>query len=423
MSKFVNKVIAVATLATAGFTTTQVAAQSAPVVCPDYKRGTTAIVGERTGKKIQKALEAYNNDLVDEALALLYEITAKASYDRAFTDNFIGKMLAGKDGEGKKALQYLKGSVEPKALNDSEHANTLRLVGDLSMQEKEYRQAIEYYDKWMKFTCKQDPDIYTRKAQAFYETKQLAKMVEPADKAIALYEKPNKNPYVLKMTSFYERKMIPQTIQVAEVLVKTFPDNKQWWSQLGFFYMLGEDYKKALSTFEIAYNKGMLSKKSEIKALAQLYATNDIPYKAALIMEKHIKDGLIERDAKTLASLANSFHQAKEYKDAARYYGEAAKISNDPDHYRRQGILLHAAEDYKGSLKALQLALDKGAKQKGRIHITMMEAELYTGNFQERHCLTLSKPKRTSKLHVMHELGNLTLKKKRAIAALRFNVF
>ena len=399
MSKFVNKVIAVATLATASMTSTYVAAQAAPVVCPDYKRGTTAIVGERTGKKIQKALEAYNNDLIDEALALLYEVNPKASYDKAFTDNFIGKMLAGKDGEGKKALQYLKGSVEPKALNDAEHANTLRLVGDLSMQEKEYAQAISFYEKWMDFTCKQDPDIYTRMAQAYYETKQLPKMVEPADKAIALYEKPNKNPFVLKLTSFYERKMFKETVQVAEILVKTFPDNKQWWSQLGFFYMLVEDYKKALSTFEIAYNKGMLSKKSEVKALAQLYATNDIPYKAALLMEKHIKDKLIERDEKSLATLANSFHQAKEYKRAAYYYGEAAKLSNDPDHFRRQGILLHAAEDYKGALKALQAALDKGAEQKGRIHITMMEAELYTGNFKKAlvHAQQAKKDKTTAR--------------------------
>lgn len=399
MSKFVNKVIAVATLAAAGMTSGYASAQAAPVVCADYKRGTTEIVGERTGKKIQKALEAYNNDQVDEALALLYEIDPKGTYDKAFTDNFIGKMLAGKDDEGKKALQYLKGSVEPKVLNDSEHANTLRLVADLSMQEKEYDQAIRFYQKWMDYTCKQDPDIYTRMAQAYYETKQLAKMVEPADKAIALYEEPNKNPYVLKMTSFYERKMFPQTVAVAEELVRIFPDNKQWWSQLGFFYMLVEDYKKALSTFEIAYNKGMLTKKSEIKALAQLYATNGIPYKAAKVLEKHIKSGLIERDAKNLASLANSFHQAREYKEAAMYYGEAGKLSNDPDYYRRQGILLHAAEDYKGALVALQKALDLGSDKEGRIHIAMMEAHLYTNDFKQAlfHAKEAKKDKSTAR--------------------------
>ena len=42
-----------------------------------------------------------------------------------------------------------------------------------------------------------------------------------------------------------------------------------------------------------------------------------------------------------------------------------------------------AAEDYKGSINALQKALDKGAEQTGRIHIAMMEANIYTGNFRQ----------------------------------------
>ncbi|MFA3789714.1 tetratricopeptide repeat protein [Aliiglaciecola sp. SL4] len=383
MKKFVLNVTAIATLGAATLLSNSAAAQSAPVACADYKRGTTNIVGERVGKKIQKALEAYNNDLIDEALAILYEVDAKDGYDKAFADNFIGKMLAGQDGKGAKALEYLEGSVNPKALNDSEHANTVRLVADLSMQEKEYGKAVKYYQEWMKFTCKEDPDIYTRMAQAYYELKELPKMVPPSDKAIALYEKPNKNPYVLKLQSFYERKMYPETVAVAEELVRIFPDNKQWWSQLGFFYMLVEDYKKALSTFEIAYNQGYLSKKSEIKALSQLYATNEIPYRAAVLLEKHMKSGLIEESVQTLSSLANSYHQAREYKTAASYYEKAAKVENDADLYRKQGILLLAAEDYKGSINALQKALDNGADQTGRIHIAMMEANIYTGNFRQ----------------------------------------
>lgn len=383
MKKFVYKATAIAMLGAAAMLSNYVVAQTSPVACPDYKRPTTKIPGERTGKKIQKALEAYNNDMIDEAVVLLKDIDPSNSYDIAFTNNFLGKVLAGQDGKGQEALGYLKGAVNPQALNDREHAETVRLVADLSMQEKEYAQAVDYYQKWMDFTCKQDPDIYTRMAQAYYELKELEKMVEPSDKAIALYEKPNKNPYVLKLQSFYERKMYPQTVAVAEELVRIFPENKSWWSQLGFFYMLLEDYKKALSTFEIAYNKGYLSKKSEIKALAQLYATNDIPYKSAVLVEKFMKSGLIEKDDKSLASLANSWHQAREYKKAASYYEQAAQKNDDADYHRKQGILLLAAEDYKGAIKALQKALDRGSEQVGRIHIAMMEANIYTGNFRQ----------------------------------------
>ncbi len=385
MSKLIKKVYTVAAITTASLLSTHVFAQSAPVICPGYKKSSTNIVGERAGKKIQKALESYNNDLVDEALEILYEINAKDGYDRAFTDNFIGKMLAGKDNQGPKALEYLEGSVKNKELNDSEHANTMRLVADLSMQEKKYENAIKWYNNWMEFTCKKDADVYTRIAQAYYETKQLPKMIEPADKAIALYEKPNKNPYVLKLTSYYERKMYKETVDVSEVLVKTFPETGEWWVRLGFFYMLVENYPKALSTFEIAYNQGYLSKKSEIKALVQLYATNEIPYKAAKILDKYMGTGLIDKDEKTLANLANSYHQAREYKTAASFYEQAAKLANGKDAadlYRKQGILLLSAEDYKGAVKALETALERGADQQGRIYIALMESNIYLGNFR-----------------------------------------
>lgn len=383
MKKFAKNVFAVATLSAATLLSGYASAQSAAVVCPGYERGKTSIVGAKTGKKIQKALEAYNNDLVNEALEILYEIDEDEGYDRAFTDNFIGKMIAGQGDDGAKALKYLHSSVSPKRLNDSEHAGTLRLVADLSLQEKEYKQAVEYYNKWMEFTCKEDPDVYTRMAQAYYELKQLPKMIEPADKAIALYEKPNKNPYLLKLQSFFERKMYADTVKVAEILVRTFPENKTYWTQLGFFYMLTEDYKKALSTFEIAYNEGYLVKKSEIKALSQLYATNSIPYKSAVVLEKHMKEGLIDSDRTSLTSLANSWHQAREYVKAAKYYGEAAALENDPDLYRKQGVLLLSAEDYKGAIKALDKALEEGADQEGRIHIALMEANIYIGNFKQ----------------------------------------
>lgn len=385
MRKYVKTVFAAATVAVATLTPSLVFAQSAAIVCPDYKRGPSNIPGERTGKKIQKALEAYNNDQFAEALNLLYEIDTTQTFDRAFTDRFIGNLLASQEGEGKKALKYLVGAVKPAVLNDSEQAGTMRLVADLSMQEREYGQAIDWYQKWMKFTCKEDADIYTRMAQAYYETKQLDKMIAPADKAISLYDKPNKNPYVLKLTSYYERKLYKETVAVAETLVKLFPDNKQWWTQLGFFYMLVEDYKKGLSTFEMAYNQGYLTKSSEIKALAQLYATNDSPYRAAVLQEKFIKSGLIKKDEQSLSSLANSWHQAKELKKAADYYGQAASISSNPDLYRKQGVLLLTAERYKDAIKALQTALDKGADKAGTIHMAMMEANFYLGDFKEAY--------------------------------------
>jgi uncharacterized protein HemY len=367
-----------------------------PVVCPGYKPGTTQIVGERAGKKVARAFEAYNEDLVDEALEILIEIDPSDSFDRAYVSRFIGNIMATLDNRGQEAKGYLVDAVKQKELNDNEHAGTLRLLGDLSLQEKDYADAINWYNKWMDFTCKEDADIYTRIAQAFYETKQLDKIIAPADKAIALYEKPNKNPYVLKLTSYYERKLYPQTVKVAEELVRQFPDNKQWWSQLGFFYMLVEDFPRALSTFEMAYAQGYLVKVSEIKALAQLYATSDIPHKAALLLEKYINNGLLEKTESNYSQLANAFHSAKYHAKAASYYGIAAAINNDADLYRKQGVLLLAAEDYKGAVTALNNALEAGPEDEGRVQFALMEANFYQNKFRTAYKHAMEAKKHSS---------------------------
>ena len=386
MMKKLSKLSFVSTvLAGSLLSATSVYAQTAPIICPGYEKGKTQLVGERTGKRVQKAFEAYNQDLMDEALTILYDIDPSDDFDKAYVDRFIGNLLASQEGQGVKALGYLKGSVSTRVLNDLEYTQTLKLLGDLSMQEKKFGEAVEWYTKWMDETCKQDPDVYTRIAQAYYETGQLDKMIDPADKAIALYPEPNKNPHVMKLTSYYERKLYPQTVQVAETLVKTFPETKQWWTQLGFFYMLVEDYKRALSIFEIAYSQGFLTKTSEIKALAQLYATNDIPVKSARIQQKYIDEGLIKRDADSLAALANTLHQAKEYSEAADVYGQAGSLSSDPEHYRKQGVLLLTAERYKDAISALNNALERGAPGKGRIHFSLMEANFYTGDFRQAY--------------------------------------
>lgn len=398
MKSYLKHLCAVSAIAMTAIVPNAVFAQSsAPIVCPDYKRGSTNIPGQKTGKKVGKALEFYNNDLVSEALEVLYDIETSQKFDRAFTDRFIGNLLATQKGQGEKAIEFLEKAVAPNILNASEQVGTIKLIADLSLQEEKYDNAIQWYKKWLKVTCKEDFDAYFRIANAYYQTQRYAEILAPINKAIALADKPNKTAYALKMTSFYNRKMYKETIAVQEETVKLFPADKGQWTQLGFFYMLVEDHKKALSTFEMAYNQGYLTKASEIKALTQLYTINDIPIKAAKLMEKHLKSGLVKKDEKMLLNIAVSYQQAREFRESADYYGQAADMSSDPDMYRKQGDMLYADYRYNESLIAMQKALDGGSDNLGRIHLTMMEANFYKGSYRSayKHVLEAKKDKST----------------------------
>jgi tetratricopeptide (TPR) repeat protein len=386
MKKHLKHLYVVSVISVAAVIPTSVYAQvAAPIACADYKRGPTNIPGQKVGKKVGKALEAYNNDLIDEALDILYEIDTSNTFDRAFTDRFIGNLLATQNGQAMKSIEYLQRAVAPSELNDSEQVGTIKLIADLSLQEEQYDSAIKYYQDWMKVTCKEDFDVYFRMANAYYQTQRFAEIITPINKAIALAEKPNKTAYALKMTSYYNRKMYKETIEVQEETVRIFPDDKGQWTQLGFFYMLVEDHKKALSTFEMAYNQGFLTKAAEIKALSQLYSMNDIPVKAAQILEKYIKSGLVDKDERMLTSVASSYQQAKEFKEAADFYGQSALLGSDPDLYQKQGMVYYAIERYNDAIVALQKALDGGSDKVGAIHLAMMQANFDKGDFRSAY--------------------------------------
>ena len=400
MNKHLKHLCVVSVISVAAIISPNVFSQvSAPIACPDYKRGPTNIPGQKVGKKVGKALEAYNNDLIDEALNILYDIDTSDTFDRAFTDRFIGNLLATQNGKAKKSIEYLQKAVAPNKLNDSEQVGTIKLIADLSLQEEQYDSALKYYKQWLKVTCKEDFDVYFRMANAYYQTQRYAEIIAPINKAIALAKKPNKTAYALKMTSYYNRKMYKETIQVQEETVRIFPDDKGQWTQLGFFYMLVEDHKKALSTFEMAHMQGYLTKPAEIKALSQLYSMNNIPIKAAKILGKYLKSGLVKTEERMLTSVASSYQQAKEFKEAADYYGRSAKLSSDPDLYKKQGMVYYALEKYSSAIIALQKALDGGSDKKGAIHLAMMQANFDKGDFKSayKHVKEAKKDKSTAR--------------------------
>ncbi|NMP17571.1 hypothetical protein [Thalassotalea sp. Y01] len=351
---------------------------------PNAKKPRTKIVGPSIGKKVQKAFEAYSEDRIDDALDILLAVEASKPYDRAYLDRFIANMYATKGGDSsKKALPFLESSVKDQVLNEKEHADTIKLLADLQMQEKKYQDALTNYAAWMDFTCEEDANTYVKIAQAHYELKQLDKMIEPADKAISLFKEPNQNPYILKLTSYYERKQYKPAVGVLEEVLQLFPENKQWWTQLGMFYTLVEDYKKALYTLDIAYQQGFLTKESEIKMLANLYQQGDVPYKAAMLMEKYIDSGLIQRTDANLFTMANAFHAAQQIDTAAKYFGETAKLSNDPKHYRRQGMLLQQSERFDEATVALKKAIELGIENTGSVYMTLAEAYFYQEKYSE----------------------------------------
>jgi hypothetical protein len=357
------------------------------------KKRKTHLVGPSVGKKVAKAFELYSGDEekgiksdLNGAIAVLLDINAKKDFDKAYVNRFIAVMYAQMGDNEDKTIKYLKLAVEPDILSEADHGEALKLLADMQMQTKAYKEALKNYYAWMDFTGKNDAQTYVKIANAYYELKQYKSIIEPADKAIAAFgDKQNQNPYILKVQSYYERKKYPETIDVLENLVKIFPEVKQWWPQLAMFYLLVEDYEKGAYTLELAYKQGHIDKESQVKTLASLYSQLELPYRAATLLEKHISSGLVKRDDKNISTLANAWHAAQHISKAAKYYGQLAKMSNEPKHYRKEGMLLKQDEQFSKSVVALNKALELGIKDKGKIHMSIAECYFYLEKYKKAY--------------------------------------
>lgn len=369
----VNKIAALLLLSVCGGTLT-LSSAVAEEKCPIDKRQSKA-VGEGAAKKVQKSFEAYTNGQLDEAIAILLEANAKNDFDKAYVARMLGNFYAEK-GKMDTAIKYLKQAVEADILGGTDHAATMRLYADLLLQEKKFKEAIPYYYKWMEFTCKADSQMYRRIGIAHSELKQWDKVIEVADKGLSLAEAPDKGLYQMKLTAYFNQKKYKKAVGVLEVMVPLFPEDGRLWVQLAQFYLMVEDYDKSLATYDLAYRNGFLESAGNITRLAQLMAQKGAPYQAAKVYQKHMKSGLIAEDAKSLEILAGFYQNAKEFKQAADYYGKAAAISKDGKTYLKQGRLLNLDEQYTAAIPVLEKAISMGIDHPGEANFELALAHL-----------------------------------------------
>ena len=130
-------------------------------------------------------------------------------------------------------------------------------------------------------------------------------------------------------------------------MVYRFPDKKTYYRQLAALYAELKREEDSFAIQQIMYSKDMLEKHSELLRLAQLYLYYEIPYKAAIILEKELQAERIEDEEKNWEQLANAWLSAREWKKAIPPLTKAAEMSEDGRLFLRLGQTYMQEEDWK----------------------------------------------------------------------------
>ncbi|MBT8145108.1 MAG: tetratricopeptide repeat protein [Gammaproteobacteria bacterium] len=247
----------------------------------------------------------------------------------------------------------------PEALIQS----TLKTMAQLYFTTENYDKALSTVQRLMQQLDDPSADIYMLLGQAYFQKGDYRRALNPITTAIDKYKAqgrtPKENWLLLLRVIHYEQKNYQAMANVLKELVRYYPKDRYFITLAAAYSELG-DQKKQLVLTEALYEGGYLSKSNHLINLANLYLIHDVPYKAALILEKEMEAGRIETNTRHLRLLSQAWYQAREDRKAIPPLRRAAELSGDGELFVRLAQSHINLENWDEAVEAVREGLRRG---------------------------------------------------------------
>ena len=284
------------------------------------------------------------------------------SYELANVYNLYAFIHYSREDYGK-ALQAYENVIRQPDIPLAMEINTRYTVAQLYFVQEQWQKGINALNDWFRLTENPPESAYVLLAQGYYQLKDYNKSLLNVEKAISMYKGKGKVPkeqwYNLARFLYFDKDDINNSVRVLEELLVHYP-KKQYWVQISHMY--GEQKKESeqLSAMETAYVQDMLDKGTEQVTMAYLYLNADVPYKAAKVLNRGIKNDSVDGTSKNYEILGNAFRQAQEVERAIPAMESAASKSDSGELYARLGNIYLDGDQYKKAISAINKGLSRG---------------------------------------------------------------
>ena len=337
-----------------------------------HARAASGAIDAKTFKQLTKAQNYVAKEAFDDALTVLDKLSKKrnlSSYALAQVWNYQGYVYATK-GQYTNAIQSYQQVLKQKDVPEALVLNARYVLGQLFFQMEAYQDAINSLLLWVDSVKSPSAVAFIMLAQAHYQLSKYDAALDFVNKAIDKQEATSKRAtskqatvpeswLQLKAALYFAKQDIKNTVTTYEVLLRQYP-NPQYLKQLaGLYGELGLNQKR-LTTFDAAYEHGELGKGKEQLNLAYMFLEQELPFKAAVVLEKALTNGDLKTNLKYQTLLAGLWSQSGQHDKAIPAYQQAAQLSDDGELYARLAGVFYQAVDYASCVKASKKASAKG---------------------------------------------------------------
>ena len=305
------------------------------------------------------------------ALAAVEKIR-RNSYEQAMTHNMAAYVYFNQE-DYNSAIKAYEQVIAIDNIPESLEQTTLYSLAKLHMMQEQYRPALTRLNEWFAKVEKPGAEAFILRAQMQFQLEQYSKALPDVKKAIAMTkeqgQQPKENWLLLERAVYFQNKDFKSLARCLQDLATLYP-KPQYWVQLAAVYSELNMPMKELSALETAYDKGMLSKESELVNLAQALLAQEIPYKAAMVLSKGMQDEVVKPSARNLSLLGDAWMLSKEYDKAIVAMSKAAEASQSGNDFYKLAQIHTERQEWDLALQNVSKALQADdLKQPHNAHI------------------------------------------------------
>jgi len=309
---------------------------------------------------------------------------ARGDYLRAVISRTLAQVQWARE-EYDAALESFELAVALDALPDETHFWLMYQIAQLYHMKERYPEALEKLNMWF---CNAPPGeiragAWVLKASIHAQMSNWPEVVVAIDSAIGMVE-PRENWFQLRLTANLKLDDMTEAARTLDSMISHWPEKKAYWMRLSNVHFSLGDHDEALSVAALAYRKNLLDEQSEYLYLSSLFASRNVPYKAAGVLQDGIEKAIVEPGEKHWTMVADAWYAAAELEKALAAYEIAGKAALDGDTDLRRGYILIDLERWEEAREALARAIDKGgigAGKLGEAHLMAGMSEFSLGNY------------------------------------------
>ena len=228
-------------------------------------------------------------------------------------------------------------------------------------------------------------NAYVLLANGYFQLKDYDKSLSNIQIAIDREEAAGKLPkeqwYNLARFIHFDRDNFREALDILEILIMYYP-KKQYWVQASHLYGEEKDEARQLALLEATYEQNLLDRSQDIVLISQLYLQAEVPFPAALAMEKGLADDIVEKESQNYELAGVAWRQAQEVTKSLPMLEAAASKSEKGELYARLGNVYLDVDKNKEAVEALKRGLDRGGvKRPDQARLALGMAYFNLGDF------------------------------------------